>query len=175
MIDGEIKEEIIGSSYFEFAGSKYVIVPAEEDVSVLLQGEAEGRYSLTIEDLSKENGQVLLQEIIGATSTTEMIAGFDCVDGVCGEVYVDYDANGELDIKFDWFGNYQELNQTTLVSDDKVSRTGHSSATRVGDRQELVGVVAGATTIIQEEELLRMWNILVELQQEINELKVYYN
>jgi lysyl-tRNA synthetase class I len=154
-----------------------VIVPAEEEITVWLQGEAEGRYSLTIEELSETNEQTLIQEMIGATTTQEMVAEFSCVDGACGEVTVDYDADGELDVRFDWSGNYQELNTDieTVEKNIEDRSGGQSSGTRIGDRNKPSGVVAGATTINQDDELLRMWNLLLEIQVMIDELNVYYN
>jgi len=170
---GVVTEEIAGASYFEFAGSKYIVVPAEEDVEVLLQGEAQGRYSVTIEELSTKGEQVLLQEIVGATSTAGMVAEFDCAAGVCGEVVVDYNSDGESDVLLDWAGDYQELNQSVAVV--KESGGGQSSGTRVSNRSVPSGAVAGATTVSQSDELLRMWKILLEIQVMIEELKLYYN
>jgi pimeloyl-ACP methyl ester carboxylesterase len=177
IVNGEIKEEVIGSSYFEFAGSKYVIVPADEDILVFLQGEADGRYSLTIEDLSEEDGQTLLQEILGATSTAGMIAEFECLDGVCGEFVVDYDADGEIDVRFDWSGNYQDFGQNKETVSEVLEGGGNSksSATRVGDRLSPSGLVAGAMTTNQNDELLRMWGLLIQIQMMIEDLKLYYN
>jgi len=176
-VNGEIKEEIVGASYVEFAGSKYVVIPAEEEISVLLQGETEGRYSLTIEELNEANEQTLLQEIIGATSTTGMIAEFSCVDAVCGEVVVDSDADGESDVRFDWSGSYHKLNSPVETIELSTEKRGSnkSSGTRVRDRINPTGLVAGATTINQDDELMRMWNLLLEIQAMIDELNVYYN
>jgi len=175
-VNGKIVEEITDASYFEFAGSKYIIVPAEDEVTVLLQGELDGRYSLTIEEFDADNEQTLVQEIIGATSTAGMLAEFDCVEGGCGKVVVDYDADGELDVEFGWSGGYQVVNQPSeIVVEDFEERAGsQSTGTRVGDWSGPSGLVAGATTSSQADEFLRMWNQLLEIQVMINELKLYY-
>ena len=175
IVDGEIKEEIAGSNHLDFAGSKYVIVPDDEEIGVLLTGQAAGRYSLTIESLTAE-GQTLVQEIIGATSTSNMAASFDCLSGTCGEIEVDYEGDGVLDVRLDWQGGYEKLEQSEQVVSAKSNQleplSGNRSATRVGSRANPTGRVAGVTTTnIPQAELQRMWAQVMEIKDEIDRLK----
>jgi pimeloyl-ACP methyl ester carboxylesterase len=174
-VNGEIREEMPNSSYFEFAGSKYVIVPDSEEIEVLLEGEAAGRYSLTIEELTSSGSQNLLQEIIGATSTPEMRASFSCVDGICEVITVDYDGDSTIDVQFDWSGNYQILHQEEVVETIVVeSRSIGSTGTRIRPPSSQMGEVAGIATSISEEDLQRMWRQLLEIQKTIEQLKDFY-
>jgi hypothetical protein len=96
---------------------------------------------------------------------------------VCGEVVVDSDADGESHVRFDWSGSYQKLNSPVETIELSTEKRGSnkSSGTRVRDRINPTGLVAGATTINQDDELMRMWNLLLEIQAMIDELNVYYN
>jgi len=171
----EVKEEVGGSSYIEFAGSKYVIVPGDAEVEVVLTGEAVGRYSLTIEELSASGEQVLVQEILGATSTVGMVVTFGCDEVECSEAAVDYDADGESDATFDWSGNYGSLNVPEVVPEEAVEKrsSSKSSATRIREASSPVGLVAGIST--EDQDLAEMWAVLLQLKEALDALEVYYN
>jgi hypothetical protein len=175
-LNGEIKQDIDNSFYFEFAGSKYVIMPKEESVSVQLLGEADGRYSLTIESLGID-GQMLLQEIIGATTTNKLIATFDCNQSGCGGVNADYDGDEEIDAELGWTGEYQSLQPAIGQIEEEIlpSIASQSSATRVSGRQTPAGIVAGISTQTDQSELEILWLLLLEIEKMIQELNVYYN
>ena len=174
VVAGEIAEEISGSSYFEFAGSKYVIVPDDEDISVLLSGEEAGRYSLTIEALTPAGEQTLVQEIMGATSTPQMQASFGCAAGVCGELVVDYDDDGVLDISFDWSGAYENLNQEVEEITPEEAPSNASIGTRVRPPSTPTPQVAGISTSVPEAELKRMWAQVMEVQSILDHIEQMY-
>lgn len=170
----EIKEEVAGSSYIEFAGSKYVIIPGDSEVEVLLVGEEAGSYSLTIEELHESGEQVLLQEMLGATSTIGMAVVFSCDEVECSESIIDYDADGKTDATFDWAGTYQSLVVPEVMSEESVEerKTSQSSATRVREVSSPMGLVAGMTT---SQDNVRMWEMLLQLKDVLDTLEIYYN
>lgn len=93
----EIKTEIPGSSYFEFAGGKYVIVPEGVDYTVDLEGEGEGTYTLKIEKVVNENHPQLLSKYELATVTPMMEASFTKENGLFSTIKSDLDGNGTID------------------------------------------------------------------------------
>jgi hypothetical protein len=143
---------------------------------VLLEGEESGRYSLTIEELSSDNEQVLVQEVLGATSTPGMVVGFNCADSFCSSAEIDYDADGQIEATFDWEGSYADVNPTlgqeTVVTE---SRSKPITGTRVRQPSGPAGQVAGVYTSVTDENLLRMWAQVMEIKEEIEELKYYYS
>lgn len=68
VVDGEIVEEIPGGSYLELGAGKYAIIPAEVDYELLLVGEADGVYTITIDAVSPE-GETTSLFFQEATST----------------------------------------------------------------------------------------------------------
>jgi hypothetical protein len=171
-INGEIKEDINNSSYFELAGSKYVIIPQNEEINVVLSGESTGRYSLTIEKVTPDGKQILLQEMIGATSTTELSAKFMCQLGSCGVIAVDYDGDGSIDSQFDWSGTYKSLRKSEIPEHLLIS--GGSTGTRVQKLYGPDGRVAGVSTNIAQNDLLKMWNQLLEIERVLEQIELSF-
>ncbi|OGG65422.1 hypothetical protein A2Z56_03915 [Candidatus Kaiserbacteria bacterium RIFCSPHIGHO2_12_45_16] len=100
MQDGvaEIVTDIPGSEYVEFGGTKYVIVPKDEDVTTYLYGEDYGSYTLTTATLSGDE-QVIDTQIIDATTTPTMVAQYEYIDGSYSTILTDYDGDGTTDLE----------------------------------------------------------------------------
>jgi len=94
----EIVKEIPGSEYVEFGGTKYVIVPKDEDMTTYLYGEDHGSYTLTTATLSGDE-QVTDTQIINATTTPTMVAQYEFVDGAYSTILTDYDGDGTTDLE----------------------------------------------------------------------------
>src|SRR3989344_2632770 len=94
----EIVKEIPGSEYVEFGGTKYVIVPKDEDMTTYLYGEDHGSYTLTTATLSGDE-QVTDTQIINATTTPTTVAQYEFVDGAYSTILTDYDGDGTTDLE----------------------------------------------------------------------------
>lgn len=197
-VDDEVVEEVVGASYFEFAGGKYLVVPTTEDIEVTVVGMEEGRYSLTIETLEPDGEQRTEHELLGATTTPGMRAKFPCLASECGDVTIDYDADGEVDATADWAGGYQRLasspadeaeagtgeseeTQAPAAAPDATkeseSRSQSTTGTRVRPPSAATppGVVAGARTDLPAAEAAALWAALQELQTVLDQLAERYS
>ena len=96
--DGEILEEIPGSQYFEFGGTKYLIVPKDIEIITTLRGEAHGGYTLTIATLNAQDQQIIETELINATTSPTMTATYSGSGGNFGNITTDLDGDGV----FEW-------------------------------------------------------------------------
>ena len=96
-VGDEVFEEIVGSQYFELAGSTYLIIPqAETDYAIEVTGTDEGRYTLRIDELSENNQQSQIA-LIAATSTDQMVATMLVIDDQLQNLLVDTDGDGGID------------------------------------------------------------------------------
>ncbi len=84
-----LKQEIPDSSYFEFGGTKYLIIPSTLNRTTTLVGEAQGGYSLTLSTLSGET-QTKKHQIVNATTTPTMVATYNKKDGQYSTIKTDY-------------------------------------------------------------------------------------
>lgn len=92
----EIVKEIPGSEYIEFGGTKYILVPKDEDVTTYLYGEDLGSYTLTIATLADDE-QIIDTQLINATTTPTMVAQYEFNDGAYSTILTDYDGDGSTD------------------------------------------------------------------------------
>jgi hypothetical protein len=76
VIDGDIYQNIPDSQYFEFGGTKYLIIPKDIDIQVQLKGEAYGGYTLTIATLESSGEQTIDSVLVNATTTPNMTAEY---------------------------------------------------------------------------------------------------
>ena len=100
-VDGKrvVLKEIESSEYFEFGGTKYLIVPKDVDVTMSLRGTDYGGYTLTIATLTSDDVQVVKSEIVNATTTPDMLAVFSLIDGKYSTIKTDLDGDGVNDIE----------------------------------------------------------------------------
>jgi pimeloyl-ACP methyl ester carboxylesterase len=89
----EIVKEIPGSEYVEFGGTKYVIVPKEDDMTTYLYGEDYGSYTLTTATLSGSE-QVIDTQLVNATTTPTMVARYEFKNGTSSTILTDYEGDG---------------------------------------------------------------------------------
>ncbi len=100
IVNGEevVLKEIPGSEYMEFAGTKYAIVPKNNDMKTYLYGEAFGSYTLTTAILIGDE-QVVETQLVNATTTPTMVAEYEYSDGVYSTIMTDYDGDGVADLE----------------------------------------------------------------------------
>jgi hypothetical protein len=96
--EARIHTDIPGSSYFEFAGSTYIVLPRSIDYTAHIEGIAEGSYTLVRTLLAGEDEPTLLSELSAATVTPTMVVEFSKVNGAVGDIKTDYDGDGVVDV-----------------------------------------------------------------------------
>lgn len=99
VVDGEIKEEIRSSQYFEFGEGKYLIMPSEIDVTVSLVGTGKGVYSLTIDEVDERGQQKQVHSLLDATTTPAMDGLFTIKAGKYSDLEIDIDGDGDVDFE----------------------------------------------------------------------------
>ncbi len=93
----QIVNDIPGSSYIEFGGGKYIVVPSSASYEVVLAGTGvDGSYTLAIDTLAGENDPVSVAKVL-ATTTPSMDASLVKGGGVFGSLEVDYEGDGVID------------------------------------------------------------------------------
>jgi len=163
IFEGQLFEEIAGSQYFELGGSKYLIIPEENDYVVSLEGVSEGLYSITIDSLNEDDTQQNLLSYLGAISGPVMKATFSFNGTNFSNIETDIDGDGELDIKYNWDG-------TSVIIEPEVigNKNSNSSGTRIN--KILAGVIPTelAVSVIDESELNELQKQLYLLLQELS-------
>jgi len=95
--DGEVKEEVIGSQYLTLASTTYLILPKDAgDYQIEITGEQDGVYTLEVEELTQDNTQQVVVEIVASTTAT-MQASLSVTDDGYGNLLSDLDGDGEID------------------------------------------------------------------------------
>ncbi len=94
------KEEIPGSSYFELGGSKYVVVPADTDYDVVLEGEGDGGYTLIIDSLENGDEQENLHTAHNMLVSSTTVATFSKEGDSFSSIIIDQNGDGEPDAEF---------------------------------------------------------------------------
>jgi len=92
-----IKQEIPGSSYFEFGDTKYFIVPKGTDRTTKLYGEDYGGYTLTIAVVGSNDEQIIQSVLKNASATPNLIAEYTNSDGVFSTIVTDVNSDGVID------------------------------------------------------------------------------
>jgi hypothetical protein len=172
IVDGEIKEEISSSQYFELGESKYIVLPREANVSVMIQGTGEGIYSLTIDELLADGTQENRQTIGGLPVTPTMRAQFTQRLGVLGPIVTDSDGDLAPDIEYNWDGSITILaeevsDKSPVVVDQKVTGTRVRQVSGVTLPSAPMGNMVGASSD-QPRELneyeKKLYILLIQLQ-----------
>lgn len=106
-VDGEhrIVQDIPGSQYFEFGGSKYIVVPHGTNRTTTLYGEAYGGYTLTTAVLSASDVQSTQSVLENASTTPSLVATYSNIAGEYSSIQTDLDGDGEIDLETDLEGN----------------------------------------------------------------------
>ncbi|MCD5381349.1 MAG: hypothetical protein LR008_02120 [Candidatus Pacebacteria bacterium] len=99
VVDGEVRKDITNSQYFELGGSKYVIIPSEEDVEIVLSGTGNGVYTLTVDELDGLGEQKEVSVLSGATTTSTMRAVFSIKGGVYTSLKTDLDGDQNFELE----------------------------------------------------------------------------
>jgi len=95
--DGEVKEEVIGSQYLTLASTTYLILPNDAgDYQIEIKGEQDGVYTLEVEELTQDDTQQVVVEIVAST-TASMQASLSVTDEGYGNLLSDVDGDGEID------------------------------------------------------------------------------
>jgi hypothetical protein len=95
--NGEVKEEVIGSQYLTLASTTYLILPKDAgDYQIEITGEQDGVYTLEVEELTQDNTQQVVVEIVASTTAT-MQASLSVTDDGYGNLLSDLDGDGEID------------------------------------------------------------------------------
>ena len=93
-----IKTDIPGSNYFEFADSKYLIIPSQTPRTTTLRGDAEGGYTLTLATLDTDDQMKTNSQLVNATVTPNMIVTYTKHSSGYSNLATDFDGDGELDL-----------------------------------------------------------------------------
>lgn len=93
--NARVVNEIPGSTYMEFAGGKYVVLPSDMNYEVNLHGEGEGSYTVRIDTVTSD-GREKLFEYTGMTNS-DMEASFEKSDTAFTPLSIDVDGDGEID------------------------------------------------------------------------------
>jgi pimeloyl-ACP methyl ester carboxylesterase len=99
LVNGQevLRQEIPNSQYFEFAGTKYIIIPKGFDTTTTLTGEDYGSYTLRVATLDSDDEQILESEWVDATTTPNMVATYTFTNGVYSAVAIDLNGDGDID------------------------------------------------------------------------------
>jgi pimeloyl-ACP methyl ester carboxylesterase len=172
-VGDKVLEDIPHSSYREIAGSKYVSVPVGGEYEVMVVGLSEGGYALTMEEIDQAGTQLLVKEIVQATSTAGMRAEFVCRLSNCGALHVDYEGDGVVDAVRDWEGGYEVIVPDSLEdevddgSKKSIVKKSKATGTKVRDAAapKQVGMVAGVTTSWSAADRAKLYEVLWRLKQ----------
>lgn len=159
IFEGRLLEEIDGSQYFELGGSKYLIIPEENEYTVNLEGVEDGVYSVTIDLLDEEDNQQNLLSFMGANSGPEMLASFNFDGENFSNIESDVDGDGDLDVKYNWDGTSEVVTGDIIeknTSSSKSNRTLLKPTT-----QSLVVSTVSNTEL--DSKLMQIYLLLKEL------------
>ena len=96
IIGENILTNIPNSSYRELAGSKYVTVPADTEVTVLFTGKADGGATVTVDEFSV-SGQVKKAKIPIPIVSTTTRSSMSISNSEISHLETDIDGNGTID------------------------------------------------------------------------------
>jgi pimeloyl-ACP methyl ester carboxylesterase len=99
VLDGNLTEDIPGSSYREIADSKYIIVPKNTDIEVLIEGETEGGMTLTVHELEEGSQSEKVYIPIEVISSSTRVR-FDIYDSNISNIKVDSNGDEVVDLEF---------------------------------------------------------------------------
>lgn len=92
-----LKEDIPGSQYFEFAGVKYLLIPSNTDFKTILSGQEFGGYTYKISELKNNDTQIILSQLVNASTTPTMIATLEKKNGQFSTIKTDYNGDTMID------------------------------------------------------------------------------
>jgi pimeloyl-ACP methyl ester carboxylesterase len=94
----QVVQEIPGSSYFEFGDTKYLVLPANSERTVTLEGTAWGGYTLQTGTLTTDDQFVLTSRMVNASVTPTMWAEYTKnASGYTG-IKTDLDGDGQYEL-----------------------------------------------------------------------------
>jgi len=161
-------DEIINASYFEFADSKYMVIPEDDTYTITLEGYATSTYSLTIDSLQGDT-QRPIGMLMGASTTPYMSGKFIIEQGVVGDVVVDSNGNGQIDYIGDFVSNSISYLSAVEVTIPTTPNNKKSSGTLL--REQPIPLVAGAaTSTAPDQEYLQLVSELLQLVQQYLDL-----
>jgi hypothetical protein len=94
-----IKTEIPNSQYFEFGGSKYLVLPSDMERTTTLVGEDFGGYTLTLATVGGDNVTEIQSVMSNASVTPAMRATFSKTNTGYGTIVTDIDGDGAVDLE----------------------------------------------------------------------------
>jgi hypothetical protein len=94
-----IKTEIPGSQYFEFGGSKYLVLPSDLERTTTLVGEDFGGYTLTLATVGGDNVTEIQSVMSNASVTPTMRAAFSKTSAGYSTIVTDIDGDGTADVE----------------------------------------------------------------------------
>lgn len=89
-----LRLEIPNSDYFEFGGTKYLVIPSDTDRVTELFGEDYGGYTLTVATLNESDEQEIKSQLKNATVTPTMVARYEKDAGEYSTVLTDLEGDG---------------------------------------------------------------------------------
>jgi pimeloyl-ACP methyl ester carboxylesterase len=92
-----IKQQIPGSAYFEFGGSKYLVMPRGLPRTTKLFGETHGGYSLTVLDLLRDDTKSIRSSLKNATVTPTTVVQYQVTESGYGILQTDLDGDGTFE------------------------------------------------------------------------------
>lgn len=93
--DGQVINEIPGSTYMEFAGGKYIIVPSDTEYTVDMHGENDGDYTVRIDKLYGDETEKVFTH--SGTTNEDMEITFEKTEGEYTPLVIDENGDGEAD------------------------------------------------------------------------------
>lgn len=100
--EGLIDEEVTGTDYGEFGETKYILAPTGSEYHLRLEGQAEGSFSLDIQEL--RNGKLTTSSISNIPTTSETLAEMTLGDLSVEKsaLLVDYEGDGVFEISLNF-------------------------------------------------------------------------
>lgn len=97
--DGSVNENVPGTTYGEFGDVKYVIAPAGTEYELVLNGQADGVFSLDIQE--QEASTSTTTTIANVPTTSHTVARLSITNGItdASQLYVDLDGDNNTDIQ----------------------------------------------------------------------------
>lgn len=144
--DGSVSEEVSGAQYGEFGDVKYLIAPAGQEYTLALHGQAEGTFSL---DIQEQTGNTVTTSttIADVPTTAQTTATLTITNGVAdaSSLAVDEDGDGSTDIEVT-----PVAGETTSYTAPATEVTDTSSSTSSGSKSATQSATETATLAVAD-------------------------
>jgi pimeloyl-ACP methyl ester carboxylesterase len=97
--DNVLREDIPGSSYRELAGSHYIIVPADQQFQIAINGEGEGSVTFTVSSLDGSVQQEISRLEV-ATITVDTVVSVNYTGSEFENTLIDENGDGVIDYEY---------------------------------------------------------------------------